>query len=67
MKTSNYSKFSKLPQEEKLKYFPIVISNTIPNWFTDDYETLGYLSPPSSIWLASSCATYGKIIIYLKV
>lgn len=52
MKTSNYSKFSKLPQEEKDKYFPIAISNTVPSFFKEPYEVFSPLIPQPSLWLA---------------
>ena len=32
MKTSYFSKFNRLSEEEKDKYYPIVISTTVPSW-----------------------------------
>ena len=32
MKTSYFSKFNRLSEEEKDKYYPIAISTTVPSW-----------------------------------
>ena len=45
MKTSYFSKFSRLSDEEKEKYYPIAISTTIPNWYSDYKEHHTFISP----------------------
>ena len=50
MKTSYYARFSRLPKEEKDRYMPILISNSLPKWFLDKEECYMEYKPlaPSS-------------------
>ena len=45
MKTSYFAKFNKLSEEEKEKYYPIVISTTIPKWYSEYKEHHTFMSP----------------------
>ena len=45
MKTSYFSKFSRLSDEEKERYYPIAISTTIPNWYSEYKEHHTFISP----------------------
>lgn len=50
MKMSYFNKFARLPQSEQVKYFPIAISTTVPDWFSQYYEHVHYkvLSPSTN-------------------
>lgn len=45
MKTSYFAKFSRLTDNEKEKYFPIVISTIVPYWYKDYKEHHKWISP----------------------
>ena len=45
IKTSYFAKFSRLTDNEKEKYFPIVISTTVPYWYKDYEEHHKWISP----------------------
>lgn len=50
MKTSYYTRFSRLPKKEKDRYMPILISTSLPKWFLDREECYMEYKPlaPSS-------------------
>lgn len=45
IKTSYFAKFSRLTDNEKEKYFPIVISTIVPYWYKDYKEHHKWISP----------------------